>query len=101
MPLLLKCHEASILSSERIDRKLTFFEWITWCAHVVVCPACLLFHKQVMLLHRLSTKCGISSEEFGSEVHSELTGSIHDGEDQLIDTLSEDAKRRIRAIIST
>jgi hypothetical protein len=54
MPFLLKCYEASILSSEKVDRSLSFVEWINWSTHMVVCPTCMLFQRQIALLHRIS-----------------------------------------------
>lgn len=54
MAFLLKCYEASFISSEKLDRRLTLVEWGSWYLHITMCPACRLFEKQIKLLRRIS-----------------------------------------------
>ena len=99
MPLLLKCHEASILSSEKLDRRLTFAEWVSWRIHVMVCSPCMLFQRQVKLLHRITVNGGVFLEDLGSEGQFGSVPPIDGLELKSAVTLSEEVKRKIRAIL--
>lgn len=90
-----------MLSSEKLDRRLTFVEWMGWFIHLMVCPPCKFFRRQIMLLHMVTVNFGSSLEEEDSEVPLDLQQSTDERGPHRDGALSEDVKRKIRAIIST
>lgn len=58
------CEKVAMLSSERLDRRLTLKERISVRLHFLICYFCRRYHDQLELMHQqLATK----SEEFGQK----------------------------------
>ncbi|QEY26892.1 zf-HC2 domain-containing protein [Neisseria zalophi] len=49
---MLKCKEACVLLSERQDRKLDFTENISLLVHLLLCPHCRRYRKQLIFIRK-------------------------------------------------
>lgn len=50
--LTIRCEEASRLTSDGLDRKLTFSERLAVRAHTFICRSCRRFHSQMRMLRK-------------------------------------------------
>ncbi len=58
---MLSCKEATRLVSEKLDRKLPFWQRLSLHLHVLMCRACSRYARQVTILDR------IVAEHYGSD----------------------------------
>ena len=53
--LMLKCSEASRLSSESLDHPIPFHDRLAIRLHSLVCPSCRRFARQILMIRQAST----------------------------------------------
>jgi hypothetical protein len=50
---MLNCKESTRLASDRMERRLAVSEQVTFRLHILVCPFCRRFARQIRLMGRL------------------------------------------------
>jgi hypothetical protein len=80
------CEEEIRLASVRMERSLTFTEWIGFRVHLLICLWCRRYLKQVELLH-----------DAAGHLHEHLNGQDPSPEPGL----SPEARERMRRLLST
>lgn len=73
------CRESSELSSQSLDRKLSFRQWLALKFHTALCPFCKRFGEHIQMLKGLCAR-------FGECAH----------EKPITDGLSDDARKRMK-----
>lgn len=65
---MLNCKEATRLASDRFERRLTLSERINFLVHLMMCPFCRRFARQIGWLHDLFHKSSTLSDEQLSQI---------------------------------
>lgn len=60
---MLNCKETTRLASDRFERRLTLWERVNFLMHLMMCPFCRLFARQIGWLHDIFHKSSTLSDE--------------------------------------
>jgi hypothetical protein len=73
----LTCRHTSHLISERLERSLSWFEWLCLRVHLLGCEPCCRFGRAVRWLHRALASAP-SDEQLSAEARSRLRRALQE-----------------------
>ncbi len=75
---MLTCRDASRLSSEALDRRLTLRERLSLGLHLAMCALCRRYAEQVGFMRRAISRLGVGDAKRGEGLSTEARDRIRD-----------------------